>query len=140
MLTDTGITLYRFNGAGFERCYIGACHWQESKAANVLKSGGNQNADGITVYVPADSLRLTPNKLLLPGGSLFPNADISPQNAAKDIIVKGECNFLFDNSSERTVSESLRELRNNYDIHTVMSVDRLLYGSPDLRHIKISAR
>lgn len=124
MLTDSSFTLYKHNGKGFDRYFIAECHWQENKAANILKSGGNQNADGITVYTPAD---------------VFPLA-ILPLNGAHDIIIKGDCKFLFDNSSDKSVSESLKMLSEKYIIHTVMSVDSLLYGFPDLQHVKISAR
>ena len=118
-------TIYRHNGKGFDRYYISACHWQENKAANVLKSG-NQNADGITVYIPADVWLAS-----------FGTTTLNP---AKDIIIKGMCSFIFDNSSDKSTSESLKLLRENYEIHTIMSFDRKLYGSPNLQHIKISAR
>lgn len=139
MFADTMLTLYRFNGKGFDRYVIPQCHWQECKAANVLKSG-MQNADGIFIYIPSNALVLAPNNFLFPSDSLLLSADISPLCPSQDIIVKGECNFIFDNSSDRSVSESLKTLRDKYEIHTVMSIDRLLYGSADMQHIKISAR
>ncbi len=139
MFADTMLTLYRFNGKGFDRYVIPQCHWQECKAANVLKSG-MQNADGIVIYIPSNALVLAPNNFLFPSDSLFLNADISPLCPSQDIIIKGECNFTFDNSNDRSVSESLKQLRNKYDIHTVMSIDRLLYGPADMQHIKVSAR
>lgn len=139
MLTDTNCTLFKYNGVGFDRYYIAECHWQECKASNVLKSG-NQNADSIIIYIPADTLVLTPDENTVPSCDLFPSLNKSPQNASKDIVIKGECNFSFDNSTDRTASESLKKLREDYDIHTVMSIDVLLYGSTDLQHIKISAR
>lgn len=139
MMTESGCTLYRHNGIGFDRYYIKECHWQECKASNVIKSG-NQNADSITVYIPAKALVLTPDKNLTPSKTLFIDFGKSPQNASKDIIVKGECNFTFDNCLEKTVSESLKNLNQTYNTYTVMSIDTLLYGSIDLQHIKISAR
>ena len=139
MFTDTMLTLYRFNDKGFDRFIIPHCHWQECKASNVLKSG-MQNADGIIVYIPASVMVLAPNEFLYPSNNIFPNMDILPKNTAKDIIIKGECEFIFDNTSERAVSESLKTLRETYDIHTVMSIDSLLYGPTNLQHIKISAR
>lgn len=139
MFADTMLTLYRFNGKGFDRYVIPQCHWQECKAANVLKSG-MQNADGIVIYIPSNALVLAPNNFLFPSDRLFLNADISPLCPSQDIIVKGECNFIFDNSSDRSVSESLKALRDKYEFHTVMSIDRLLYGSADMQHIKVSAR
>ncbi len=139
MITESSCTIYIHNKISFDRYYIPKCHWQELKASNVLKSG-NVNADGITVYIPASSSVLAPNGFLYPSNELFTNMDILPQNAAKDIIVKGECKFVFDNTSDKAASESLKKLRETSDIHTVMSIDRLLYGLPELQHIKISAR
>lgn len=135
MIGESSLTLYRYNGKGFDRYYIPECHWQENKARNVLKTG-DQNADSVTVYIPLDSLMLTANENTQPSLHLLPN----PQTASKDIIVKGECNFTFDNFSQQTVSESLKQLRSEHQIYTVMSIDRKLYGSRNLQHIKISAR
>lgn len=139
MLTESCCTLYLRSGEGFDRYFVPACHWQESKAANVLKSG-IQDADGITVYIPAGAMVLYPNGKLYPSSRLFPNMDISPKKPAQDLIVEGECHFVFDNSSPQKVSESLRALNASHDVHTVMSIDRLLYGSVSLQHYKLSAR
>lgn len=139
MLTESNCTLYKFNGIGFDRYYIKECHWQECKASNVLKSG-TQNADSIKIYIPADSFVLTPDENTVPSRIIFSSLDKTLQNASKDIIIRGECNFTFDNSTDRLASESLKKLREKYEIHTVMSIDSLLYGSPNLQHIKISAK
>ena len=128
MLTNESCTLYLKDGNGFTRYFVPKCHWQESKASNVLKSG-LQNADGITVYIFENSID---DELI--------NVLNSRRSAAQDIIVKGECDFTFDNSSPQSASQSLKALNSEYDVHTVMSIDRLLYGSPDMRHFKLSAR
>lgn len=139
MLTESSCTLYLKTGEGFERYVVPECHWQESLAANVLKSG-LQNANGIVVYIPKKAMVLFPDGRLYPSSRLFPNMDISPKKPAQDIIIKGECDFVFDNSTPQTASGSLRELNSRFEVHTVMSVDRLLYGSDELQHYKISAR
>lgn len=128
MLTNESCTLYLKDGNGFERCFIPRCHWQESKASNVLKSGLT-NADGVTIYVFAQDI--DDELIALLSARKF---------AAQDLIVCGECNFTFDNSTPQSASESLRTFNAGHDVHTVMSVDKLLYGSPSLQHFKISAR
>lgn len=128
MLTHESCTLYLKNGNGFDRYFVPICHWQESKASNVLKSG-LQDADGIVVYIFAKDINDALKALIA-----------SRKTAAKDLIVSGECKFIFDNSTPQKASESLRELNSSYDVHTVMSLDKLLYGSEDLQHFKISAR
>lgn len=128
MLTESCCTLYLRSGEGFDRYFVPACHWQESKAANVLRSG-MQDADGVVVYLFEQKL-----------DESLVNALKARKQAAQDLIVKGECHFVFDNSSPQKASESLRALNASHDVHTVMSIDRLLYGSPELRHFKLSAR
>ena len=128
MLDNETCTLYIKDGNGFNAYFVERCHWQESKASNVVKSG-LQNADGIIVYIFVEGLDDELKSVLE-----------SRRNAAQDVIVKGECNFTFDNSTPQTAAQSLKTLNAEYDVHTVMSIDKLLYGSPDLQHFKLSVR
>jgi hypothetical protein len=128
MLTNECCTLFLKSGNGFERYFVASCHWQESKASNVLKSG-MASADGIAVYIFIKDISEELKALLT-----------ARKSAAQDLIVFGECNFTFDNSTPQSASESLRELNASFDAHTVMSIDKLLYGSPEMQHFKLSAR
>ena len=128
MLNNEDCTLFLKNGNGFDSVYISRCHWQESEASNVIKSG-LQNADGITVYIFVEDIDEELKHTLE-----------TRKKAAQDIIVKGECNFTFDNSTPQTAVQSLKTLNAEYDVHTVMHIDKLLYGAPDLQHFKLSAR
>lgn len=128
MLTTDSCTVYIKNGNGFDRCFVPACHWQERKASNVLKSGMT-SADGVVVYIFLKDADEELQALLT-----------ARKNAAEDLIVKGECPFTFDNSTPQSASQSLKTLHAEYDVHTVMSLDRLLYGSRELQHFKLSAR
>lgn len=140
MLTESSCTLYIHNGIGFDRYYVSECHWQEDRAANVLKSG-LQTADSVIVYIPDTVRIIAPDKSVFSSVKLYPNERISANNAAKDMLVKGKCEFIFDNTSAQSVSESMKMFRNKYpDFVTVSSIDRKLYGSKKLRHIKLSAR
>jgi len=128
MLNNEDCTLFLKSGNGFNAFYIPRCHWQESEASNVIKSG-LQNADGITVYVFVKDI-----------GEELKHALKMRRKAAQDVIVEGECNFVFDNSTPQTAAQSLKTLNADYNVHTVMHIDKLLYGSPDMQHFKISAR
>lgn len=122
MITNTDCTLYQFNGTGYDRIYISAVMWQEHRSGSVSKQGF-QSADGIVIFIPKENIPKT-----------------ASQNPTKDIIIKGNCNFTFDNLSEKTVSESLKKLRTEHQYFTAMSIDSKLYGSESLQHIKITAR
>ena len=118
MLTNTDCTLYQASGIGYERVYIPAVFWMESRGAALMK-GANVEDVGITVYIPEEY------------------ADSAPKTPMKDMIVKGECKFVFDNTSEKTVSEGMRDLR-YHSPAVVKAVDNKLYGTA-LRHIKVTA-
>lgn len=91
----------------------------ECRASNVLKSG-MQNADSVTVHIPSQY------------------ADDAPQTAARDMLVKGNCLFEFDNSNAQSISESMKAFRSQHRFVTTSSVDDYLYGG--LPHIEVSAR
>lgn len=118
MLTNTDCTLYRASGIGYERVYIPAVFWMESRGTALMK-GANVEDVGITIYIP----------------ELY--ADLAPKTPMKDMFVKGKCKVEFDNTSEKTVSESMRDLR-YYSPAVVKAVDNKLYGTA-LRHIKVTA-
>lgn len=138
MTFNAKCTIYLYNGVGYDRFVVPYCHYQENKASNVVKSG-LQNADGVTVYIPLDCLVLTPDSTLVPAVDLFPGKLNIPKHTAQDMLIKGECDFVFDNTDQRTVSESMKKF-NSFDFHTIMSVDVKDYGSKPLQHIKISGR
>lgn len=105
---------------GFERRYIPECHWVENLSSSVAKTG-RENAQGVTVYIPPEYKSLC------------------PEHTDTDMIVKGKCYFVFDNTDEKTVSESMREFRKQYKFFTVMSVENKLYGG-GTSHIKVVAK
>lgn len=117
MLTNADCTLYRFENDGFVRYVIKDVYWRENKAGNILKSGLS-NADKATVYFYSD--------------------EVIPKNLAKDILVRGICPFEFDNTSQKSISESMKQFMSQYEYVTVMSVDNMMFGG--LPHIEISGR
>lgn len=128
MLTNECCTLYLKSGEGFTRHFVPRCHWQESKAASVRQSG-MESADGVTVYVFAADIDDELKTLLQ-----------ARRFSAQDLIVCGECHFTFDDTTPQRASESLRALCAAYDVHTVMRVDKLLYGSAGMQHFAFFAR
>lgn len=122
MQTNTDCTIYKYDGTtgGYNRVYIPTVFWRECKAANVLKSG-LQGADSVIIYIP-----------IISSGS-------APQTAAKDMCVKGNCGFVFDNTSQQTISDGMKAFRQHKFV-TVSSIDVKRYGIANLQHIKISAK
>lgn len=119
MMINANCTLYKYDKAtkGFVRHFISGAYWRENKAGNVLKSGLT-TADSVTVYLYSDSML--------------------PENITKDILVKGNCPFEFDNTSPQTISQSMQSFRETYNFVTVMSIDNYMFGG--LPHIEISAK
>ena len=119
MLINADCTLYAYDKAtgGFIRHEVKNVYWRENKAGNVLKSG-LQAADSTTVYLYADT--------------------VIPESPAKDMLVKGECDFEFDNSSQQTISASMKAFRDAHSFVTVMSIDNYMFGGNP--HIEVSAK
>lgn len=128
MLTNESCTLYLKSGSGFDRVFVPRCHWQGSQSGSVGKSGA-QNADSVTVYIFAKDIPAALTARLK-----------ARRNAAEDMIVPGECSFTFDNSTPQSASQSLRAFTAAAEVHTVMKLEKLLCGSPNLRHFKLTAR
>ena len=89
----------------------------------MLKSGMT-TIEGVKVFIPAEHL---------PDGLKF--------NAGKDIVVKGIIDFEFDNTSQQTISNSLKSLKEQYDkVLTMSIVDEKMYGSPWMRHVQLGCK
>lgn len=119
MMVNADCTLYLFNKdtGGYIRHFIKDVYWNENKGGNVLKSGLT-SADSVAVYLYSDL--------------------VVPENPTKDMIVKGNCSFEFDNTGEKTISDSMKEFKKEYSFHTIMSCDNKMFGG--LPHIELSAK
>lgn len=88
------ITLYHFENGKFIKSIIENCFYYDSKSASLSKTG-MMNTDTFKVIIST-------------------NQDIKIKEG-KDIVVKGICDFEFNNESEKTQSESLREFNSKYE-------------------------
>ena len=125
MLTNTDCTLYHFNKLtqGYDRYYLSAVMWQESRTQKISRQGVVVS-DDVNIYVPREI-------------ATFPRCEL-----AKDILVKGNIDFVFDNTSQKNVSDSLREFNRLYpDSVTVLTYEDKRYSvNEQLDHIKLIAR
>ena len=97
--------------------------WQESRTQKIGKQGVIVS-DDVNIYVPKEI-------------ATFPRCEL-----AKDILVKGNIDFVFDNTSQKNVSDSLREFNRLYpDSVTVLTYEDKRYSvNEQLDHIKLTAR
>ena len=119
MICTADCTVYVALEKGFERRYIPECHWVENLSSGVEKTG-QRRSDTVTVYIPPDYKHL------------------SPEKSDRDMIVKGECNFTFDNTDEKSASESMKEFRKKHKFFTVKGIEPKIYGN-NTSHIKVVA-
>lgn len=124
MYTNTDITYYACDEDGkYTRHEIKGVFWDDVKQSNIIKSGLS-TVDSVKIFIPAENL---------PAGIKF--------TTGKDLIVKGITNFEIDNTSQATISASLKSLKETYDrVVTVSTVDDKLYGSPRMQHIQLSCK
>lgn len=119
MFANADCTIYKHDKltGGYIRFFIKNVYWQDIKAGNVLK-GGLRPANNTTIFI-------------------YQKHNI-PESPSKDIIVKGNCEFEFNNSSQQTISESLKELRNLTDFVIVSEISDCWYGG--IPHYEILAK
>jgi len=119
MYTNTDITLYLYSNGAYKRKCIDKAFWDERKASNVLKSGMS-NADSVKIFIPyTEDIEFTP---------------------AKDIIAYGIVKYEINTESEKTIAESKKHLQSNYNVVTISSCDKKLYGSKRMWHYELSCK
>ncbi len=140
MRTNADITLYNYHDGKYYRKVVKEVFWDNVKQSNILKSGAVVS-DAVSLFIPVSSL---------PEGYTKPKqynnlTDVANkytlQANSKDLIVKGESAFEFDNTSQATVSAGVKYLKDNYDdVVTVSIVDEKLFGDESMQHYKLSCK
>lgn len=120
MYTNADMTLYHWNGSGYDRKVVEMVFWDDSKISNITKTG-RIDSDAVTILVPASSAVLS-------------------VTTGRDLVVKGKCEAEFDNTSQQTISESLKKLKATNEVFTVNSFDEKLYGSSRMHHYELSCK
>ena len=121
MLTNADCTIFENSGSPANwlisnRHIVKDVYWNDSRGQTVSKNGVQVN-DSVIVYLYSDAY--------------VPKAG--------DIIVKGAIGFKFDNSSQKSASESMRDFRTKHpDFAVIKSVNNCMYGG--LPHIEVIAR
>ena len=121
MKRTTSITIYHKVGANYVRKVYHKCFWDEDKAANIKKSG-LASVDSLYVSMPL---------------SIAPNLTISNGN---DLVIQGEIADEFDNTSQQTQSNSLKTLKEMYQVFTISAHSKKDHGSPRMHHWEISGK
>lgn len=113
LVTNADITV--FEGGTFAKHIFKDVHYSDQRSRKFAKDG--MKSDGVaSIHVFAVN---------------SPDASYAPKIG--DIVVKGVSDFEFDDTSEKSVSESMAEFRRLYpDYSTINSVDIKVYGTlPD---------
>lgn len=114
MLTNADVTV--FEKDTFRKHTICKAYWNDTRGQTISKNG-IQVSDSVIVYLYSD--------------------EYVPK--AGDVIVRNVCDFVFDNSSQKAVSESMKKFRESCpDFAVVKSVNNCMFGG--LQHIEILAR
>ena len=114
MLVNADCTVYEKDT--YVRHVIKDIYWNDSRGRTVTK-GGIQISDQVIIYIY--------------------DSDYVPK--AGDIIVKDECSFLFDATSQQTASQSMKQFRESCPgFAVVKNANDARYGG--LPHIEVLAR
>ncbi|MCM1316160.1 MAG: hypothetical protein NC040_10505 [Muribaculaceae bacterium] len=114
MLINANITL--FEKENYTPHFIENVYFSDSREQTVAKNGV-QISDSVLIYIYSDGY--------------FPKSG--------DILVKNRCDFSFDNSSQKSSSESMKQFREEYpDFAVVKNVNNYWFGG--LPHIEVTAK
>lgn len=126
MFTNSDITLYLCTKEGklekFTRQVVRNVYWEDVDNATFLKTGQRGSCTAL-VMVPLSSLEEAINF-----------------TKGKDLMVKGDIDFEFDNASQAAISEGIAKLKTNYKALTLVSVDERLYGSKSVQHYELTGK
>ena len=121
MFTNSDMTLYHWNGTGYDRREIKDVFWQDSRISNISKNG-QTNADTVFICIPE------------------PSAKGLEVITGKDLVVKNICTLEFDNTSQQMQSACLKQLNAEQEVFTVKVFEPKLYGSEVVRHYELSCK
>ncbi|MDE5556878.1 MAG: hypothetical protein K2J32_04180 [Ruminococcus sp.] len=114
MLVNADITL--FEKENYTPHFIPDVYFSDGRGQTVTKNGV-QISDNIVIYIYSD--------------------DYLPKSG--DIIVKNRCEFSFDDTSQKSASESMKRFREEFpDFVVVKNVNNYWFGG--LPHIEVTAR
>lgn len=114
MLANANITV--FEKENHTPHFIENVYFSDSRGQTVVRNGV-QISDSIVIYIYSN--------------------DYLPKSG--DIVVKDRCDFLFDDSSQKSISESMKKFREKYpDFAVVKSVNNYRFGG--LPHTEVTAR
>ncbi len=120
MYTNADMTLYHWNGSGYERKVVEKVFWDETKISNITKTG-RTDADSVKILVPVSSAMLS-------------------VTTGRDLVVKGKCEVELDNTDQATVSKSVKALKEEHEVFAVTAFDAKLYGSVQMQHYALSCK
>lgn len=114
MLVNADCTIYEKDS--FIRHYVHDIYWNDVRGQTVTRNG-SQVTDSVLVYLY--------------------ETEYAPKSG--DMLVKGIIDFDFDASSQRSVSESMKQFRERYpQFAVVKNANDCRYGG--LQHIEVTAR
>lgn len=126
MYTNADVTFYLYSKDGgresYRREFVEGVFWDDVKQSNFLKTG-QRDADAVLLVMPYESL--------------FEPIQFTP---GKDLVVKGQCNYVIDCASQEAMARSMAELRRNHHSVTVMTVDEKLFGGESMWHYELSCK
>lgn len=118
MLTNTSCTLYMVVGKDrYQRLTAEAVHWEDTRAANVNKTGSTA-VDSIAVYIPFSSL---------------PSSTLPGKASGRDYIIRE----IVEDDPETV---PIREIVSQHEAFTISSIKKCDYGSPFMQHWEVGAK
>lgn len=147
MRTNTAVTVYnKYISSGveaYQRANIDRAEWENTKATNVLSTGGTIAADQATIYIP---MAIGDNYLPPRAWQALTNKSGFWTLQPGDVIIKGTITDAIEAQILAAMDDefdtvTLTMLKTSFDdCLLITSVDMFDMGSMNLRHFRIGAK
>lgn len=121
MKNTVEVTIFHLGPNGFVKSEYDKCFWDEDQASAIKKSG-LASADGLYVSIPY---------------SVVQNLEI---NKGKDYIIQGKTELEIDNTSQKTQSTSVADIKANHNTFVINAMSLKNHGSKRMWHWELSGK
>lgn len=121
MKNTVKVTIFHLGNNGYKKNVYDKCFWDEDQASAIKKSGLT-SVDSLYVSIPY---------------SVVHNLEI---NKGKDYIMQGETALEIDNTTEKTQSDGIKELKAKHNLLTISAGSLKNHGSKRMWHWELSGK
>lgn len=126
------VTVYNRVGDNYVRTVIKDCIWRNSPEVS-FKSQGALPLDSIKLYIPNYEGYVSAKDY----DGLYGWTITVGSEKNNTYIVEGVCDFIFNATNNKELSNQVREFEKNYNYHRANAIKENFIGGRHMRHLKV---